>query len=413
MSNQPGSPKELMPSFVQWEALVKVCASVLCPTTFGIRVDQLLKLAGYDHPTDVSSWAGHPQDMAKIIFAIGRVAAGELLELHIVGGPACSWVAVYADLVLGLRGPRLVISFGPASRTKLTEVNIRVAVATDHEPALYLNFDTSSARPQVEVQFTHDIACNAITCVGRVFTLRSGDDFIRSILHQTSEDHEPFLGGRLSRDSMFMETFGTAAENLLKPSSCMNGPCSNSERPKTESGRFVRLFVACAQYYVFCARDSAGYKSEKEFILTATNQVPELRPLKEEFEELLLADTATDPRRSDIESKLGPARHDLKCVCRCAVHNRHTLDNQDTARFWSVALALTIIDISYILSHISVEASLTPRRSGILAIYSQMPRHLDDEERYGGVQETLMKRVWKIGLNVSRIVELLGVSLFE
>lgn len=103
MSNQPGSPKELMPSFVQWEALVKVCASVLCPTTFGIRVDQLLKLAGYDHPTDVSSWAGHPQDMAKIIFAIGRVAAGELLELHIVGGPACSWVAVYADLVLGLR----------------------------------------------------------------------------------------------------------------------------------------------------------------------------------------------------------------------------------------------------------------------------------------------------------------------
>lgn len=263
-------------------------------------------------------------------------------------------------------------------------------MATDHEPALYSNFDTASASPQVEVQITHDISCNAITCVGRVFKLRSGDDFIRSILHQTFEDlpraflpHEPFLGGRLSWDSMFMETFGTAAENLLKPSSCMNGPCLNSERPKTESGRFVRLFVACAQFYVFCTTDSARYGSEKEFILAATNQMPELRPLKEEFEELLLADTATDPRRSDIESKLGHARYDLKCVCRCAVHNRHFPDNQDTARFCSVALALTMIETSCILGQISIEASLRPRRSGILAIYSQIPLHLDDEGRYG------------------------------
>lgn len=82
---------------------MKVCASVLCPTTFGIRVDQLLKLAGYDLRRDVSSWVGHPQDLAKIILEIGSVAAGELLKLQIVGGPACSWVAVYAELVLGLR----------------------------------------------------------------------------------------------------------------------------------------------------------------------------------------------------------------------------------------------------------------------------------------------------------------------
>lgn len=103
MSSQSGSPKELTPSFAQWEAIVRVCASVFCPTTFSIRVDQLLKLVGYDLHTKISSWAGHPQDLAKIISAVGSVAAGELLELHIVGGPACSWVAVYADLVLGLR----------------------------------------------------------------------------------------------------------------------------------------------------------------------------------------------------------------------------------------------------------------------------------------------------------------------
>lgn len=187
--------------------------------------------------------------------------------------------------------------------------------------------------------------------------------------------HEPpFLGGRLSWDSMFMETFGTAAENLLKPSSWMTGPCPTG-RPKTESGCFVYLFVAYAQYYTFCTTESVRYGSAQKFILTATNQVPELRRLKEELEELeelLLADTVTDPRRSDIESKLGHARHDLECVCRCAVHSRHSPDNQGTARFCSVALAGTIIEISCMLGHISIEASLRPRRSGILVTYSQL-----------------------------------------
>ena len=310
----------------------------------------------------------------------------------LVLSPSPLFYALFATSHFGvkfkLRDPprslRLGISFGLASRTTLTEVDISVAVATDHEPAFYLNFDTASARPQVEVRFIHDIACNAITCVGRVFTLRSGEEFIRSILHQTMEylisdliPHEPpFLGGRLSWDSMFMETFGTAAENLLKPSSWMTGPCPTG-RPKTESGCFVYLFVAYAQYCTFCTTESVRYGSAQEFILTATNQVPELKPLKEELEELLLADTATEPRRSDIESKLGHARHDLRCVCRCAVHS------QGTARFCSVALAGTILKISCMLGHISIEASLRPRRSGILATYSHLQQRFDSEEQSG------------------------------
>ncbi|KAL8930213.1 MAG: hypothetical protein Q9208_000830 [Pyrenodesmia sp. 3 TL-2023] len=356
MSKQSGSPKELTPSFAQWEAIVRVCASVFCPTTFSIRVDQFLKLAGYDLCTGVSSWAGHPQDLAKIISAVGSVAAGELLELHVVGGPACSWVAVYADLVLGLR------------------------VSIQRRPIVLLSL--TSARAQVKVQFSNEIICNAITCVGRVFTLRSGDDFIRNII-QRSESlnlastaaREPFLGGRLQWGSMFWETFGTAAGNLLKPPSWKNGPLPNLERPKTEAGCFVYFFVACARYYTSCTTECVRYGSAQEFIHTATNQMAELRPLKEELEELeecLLADMGRDPRRSDIESDLICAAEDLGLVCQCVVHKLHSLDNQSTARFCSLGLAGTIVLISYVLGRIRVEASLKPRRSGILAIYDKM-----------------------------------------
>lgn len=255
-----------------------------------------------------------------------------------------------------------------------------MAVATDHEPALYSNFDTTFARAQVEVQFTNEISCNAITCVGRVFTLRSGTDFIRNTIRR-SEDSllapmapEPFLGGRLQWESMFRETFGTAADNLLKPPSWKNGPFPNLERPKTEGGRFVYFFVACARYYTSCTTESVRYGSAQDFIHTATNQMAELRPLKEELEELLLADMGRDPRRSDIESNLDRARDDLNLVCQCAVHQRDPLDNRSTARFCSVGLAGTIVQISYILGRIKVEASLSPRRSAILAIYDERTR---------------------------------------
>lgn len=273
---------------------------------------------------------------------------------------------------------QLVIYYGMVSTTTLTVVDISVAVATDREPALYSNFDTTSTRPQVEVQFTKEIACNAITCVGRVFTLRSGDDFIRNIIQRSeylspaSLVREPFLGGRLQWESMFWETFGTAAEKLLKPSSWKNGPFPDLERPKTEGGRFVCFFVACARYYTSCTTESVRYGSAQEFILTATNQVPELRPLKEELEELLLADTGRDLRRSDIESNVVHARDDLGGACQCPVHKSHSLDKQSTARFCSVGLADTIVQISYMLGRIKVEASLSPRRSGILAIYGDM-----------------------------------------
>ena len=48
MAKRFGSPSELTPSFAQWQALVKVCASTFCHTTLSIQINQILRLAGYD-----------------------------------------------------------------------------------------------------------------------------------------------------------------------------------------------------------------------------------------------------------------------------------------------------------------------------------------------------------------------------
>ena len=80
MAKRLGSPRELTPSLSQWQAVINVCSSVLSHTTFGIRVDQMLRLAGYNLHLRTSQWVGHPQDLADIIPAVGDVAADKLLE---------------------------------------------------------------------------------------------------------------------------------------------------------------------------------------------------------------------------------------------------------------------------------------------------------------------------------------------
>ena len=194
-----GSPRDLTPSFSQWEALVKVCSSVFCQSTLGLRVDQLLRLGGY---TDDALWGpspGHPQDLAEVILAVGDVASGLIQEIHISGGLGCSWVAAFADKILGLR----------------------VAVWSIDGAILSMNYDSSVATAQINLQFCDDLPDKSISCTRRVFYVRNGHDFIKQCFPGGEMDHKDIhvIAGRFKWDAMFRETFGKDAEILFSPSS--------------------------------------------------------------------------------------------------------------------------------------------------------------------------------------------------
>ncbi|CAD6569916.1 MAG: hypothetical protein ASARMPRED_003311 [Alectoria sarmentosa] len=94
MAKRSGSPQELSPSVSQWEAMIKTCSSIFTPSTFGIRVQQLLRLGGYNVASDEAS---DPRDIADALFAVGSVATGETACIKISGVASCVWVAAYAD----------------------------------------------------------------------------------------------------------------------------------------------------------------------------------------------------------------------------------------------------------------------------------------------------------------------------
>lgn len=362
MAKRSGSPRELTPSFAQWEALVKVCASGFCHTTLGIRMNQVSRLAGLNpeirplptlHP---EPWAaGHPDDLAQITTAIGHVAAGRLLEIFIVGGRACSWLAVFAEIVLGLR----------------------VAVTTVDEHIVSANFDNTVAKAQVNIRFSDACSQGGIVCVGKVFTLRDGTDFISQYFNYSDPGAPPtssffqsrsFLGGRTSMNVMFEETFGEDAAHLFGRKPLLKRTIDVTD---TAVDLFVRIYSAGAAFYVYLTTECGRYANVHEFIVLATAQIPELRHLKTD---LLKTANKYIPDSLDGETICGDyidATSILaKGYCRCRVHNEARDPNP--YRFCLVTVVETILVVSYLLGRISMAVALNPRRTGLLNLYDNI-----------------------------------------
>ncbi|KAG6994149.1 hypothetical protein G7Y79_00046g082000 [Physcia stellaris] len=357
MTKRSGSPKELTPSFAQWEALVRVCSSTFAQTTFGIRIDQMMRLVGCGLREHTSALAGHPQDLAEILCAIGNVTSSDSVNIQVLGGPACSWVAVFADFVLGLR----------------------VLVRGSEGQTLFVNFNTSITQAQIEIEIGSGLPEDRIACIGRSFSLRNGDAFIRNFIHgkdtaiEGSISTEPFLGGKLSWSSMLRDTFGATAENLLNPHSA--SPMNSSQEPhvSTTLGQaFVDFFIVGAVYYTQTTVECNRYSSIHDFVFRATAYLSELEPIKQNL--LRAASHWEWASNGNMSDRFMGAFLPLFRQCRCVTHRARSLDGSLHEPFCSVAVAETILVLSYLLGQANIAGSLQPRREGLTVLYDNMER---------------------------------------
>lgn len=354
-----GSPCDMTPAFSQWEALVKVCSSVFCHSTLGLRIEQLLRLGGYTRYPQKNP-AGHPQDLAEVILAVGNVASGLLQEVHIHGGPACSWVAAFADQILGLR----------------------VTVRSMDGAILSMNYDSSLAIAQVNIQFD-DLPSESLACVGRVFYVRHGDDFIQHCFHGLSNlsssnlDRVPFLGGRVKWDEMFRETFGKDADNLFSPST--RSFVKILAEPLGLDDHFAEQFVAGAAFYTFFTAEACRYENPTEFVLAAMSSVPELRPLRKKLLEAASHYTKTSTTQMAVFKNYSRSRRQLTSRCCCPLHAKEYLRKSGVRAVYCLPrIATTALILAYILGSLSLHEPLTPKRAGLLQIYSDI-REIDED----------------------------------
>ena len=359
-----GSPQELSPSFAQWIALVKVCASVFASTNFGIRVQQYLKLAGYTEGDPCSAnisppnGVGHPRELACAILAIGKVVTGAFQYVEITGGPICCWLAAYTENVLGLR--------------------VRLQNASDELLFVNHGIDTNC---QVFFKLSDgDILPGSLQCTRQIYRISDGREFVRqsfggirnvSQVEATQAADALFLEGRVHWATLFQDTFGQDLNHLLNPTERYNwlrSAVARSNVPSTNLGAAALDLLGYAANYVMAFPESQIYGDCVGFLQAMLDLFPEL----EVFGEHLLQrcrQLLQDPK-ADHVLNYRAAKKAVRSLCGCARRNSYCV----------LRIADLVVILTLIVGRLELESPMLPCRAGIRKLYRDLSSGNDTDD---------------------------------
>ncbi|KAJ4303272.1 hypothetical protein N0V90_002165 [Kalmusia sp. IMI 367209] len=277
IAKECGGPQELAPSLEQWEALIRVSASVFNGTTFGLRISQIAKVGMQEHErTKARLQYSHPTDVAKLLLSIGQIVHGTLQSVSVQGGCCCSWIAAWADFVLGLK----------------------VLVRDAHGNIVYANYNVEETLAHINIDFEDDEVSKRMLCVQSSHLLRSGSDFIQQCFgEERGRDSDHFFAfGRVQWETMLSDVFGTRFDALvrwkdsttsplrpfLQREAAMNQDSSvDRDLPEdeflSEDQIFARLLAIVIIIIVTHDIPDPHNGSASRYFLRACEKVPELR----------------------------------------------------------------------------------------------------------------------------------------
>lgn len=367
LSQSLGAPSDITPSFQQWNAVAKAAACVFTTSTLGLKISQFTRLSGLDLTQDKFREPSHPSDLAQAILAVGKVINGQYNTVHLVGGPACSWVAAWADYVLGLR----------------------VQLLSNQNELIFSNYDDVHLMPQVTINFTSASSSGRgdVQCTGHTIVVRSGAQFIDGYLGRLSESRPEFSGGRLRKDSMLQDCFG---EDFLVMMGASKNEASagqhvfTSRVPATnvlDSGEseqartcLTQLLCVNACYVVKHTPIGRRFTDERHYLLSSLDFLPELHRLRPYLLDAIRGMTAPTLDYKALDSLLHSWADTLCKSCCC---NKCFLDSNRmeyhpprisrTSCF--LEIAYTVLRLLYYSSGLILESDLCPTYSGLTSIY--------------------------------------------
>ncbi|KAL2850251.1 hypothetical protein BJY01DRAFT_245563 [Aspergillus pseudoustus] len=360
MAKELKGSSELSPSLAQWEALIKTSACVFMETTFSRRVETFLNLAGFSGKSfgDDAAFCrynpGHPQDISRSIIALGDIMRRAVEQVTIQGGPAISWLATYASLILGLR----------------------VEVTMDGAP-FFTNYDERQATAQVCLVADNSTQSHkSLYQVGTMFTVRNGREFIQQVFNGFGDttfgmDQDHFLGGTVPWDTVITDTFGLAGETLL------NQLQTNGLNESVPSGNLNHRAPFRAYYeasiLLFANRVSNGDDgyTVSDYVNAAADSLPELSRFELGGSLASLVNVKKQTRA------FCAACDDLEYACgcrRCFPEDRFvSTGNWIGAKpMCLVDIANTIIFLTYVMERCQMNSPLKPKRCGVHGLYLMM-----------------------------------------
>ena len=380
MAKRSGSPHDLSPSVSQWEAMIKTCASIFTPSTFGIRVQQLLRLGGYPGTSDESS---DPRDIADALFAVGSVATGEIACIKISGVASCVWVAAYADYVMGMR----------------------VHMESTTGDIIWMNYSESKSDAQiiVTVETPSPDGSNILAqqSISRTIIVRSGNNFICQALG-LPDDHAPFfIGGRIEWDNVLEETMGDE-RSAFQYSQETSGRSRNAEDtddldqqhlpPSYRLEWFAEMIVSTACYALVSPH---LYASRVDFYRSICTAVPELQNLEKT---LMAADDRLQEQLRDpvnVSKIYNLAKYQLKAHCNCP---KHTITSHcqmcPERKHCLTRYARFIMLLAHFRKLLVIETPIHPSAAGIRLLFKMFQPYASSMKTHFGIPGPTKKHMY-------------------
>lgn len=348
------APGHLIPSVLQWSALIKACSGLFTATSFPLLAEKFMSFApsATRFTTYVGDVAGHmtgrgfpyPSDLAAALNGLCKVSCNEMESMSIRGGPACGWLAAVAVWLL----------------------NLPVTVSRDGQ-ILYSN-TTESLPARVQVIFDSQSCPDSreMELMTATYHLRNSAEF----LHLVDEGlRTTTMSGRLRWDTCLSAAFGNEFKELLK------------------TPRIVGIALGCAaRIFKAIVRSESGFDRDIErhwrsymdtahglgFVENTVTWFPELRPIKDHMEV---------GAKMNLHDAKAQYEHYLRMIeTRCSCVECHRSDFVEREFFCLATLFETITTLSHTLAGFVVSESIYPSRAGFELCYIKQRRmRMNDE----------------------------------
>jgi hypothetical protein len=358
-------PREFTPSLQSWSKIVKACAGTFATTSFGKRAEHLMSLhrsetavfpAGDPEQFD-DSWRSRSstKGIAQALINLGKISRKELESITIVGGGDTGFLAAVAEW--------------------LFDMNI-IIVDSNAEP-LYVNSGPGSVihvyfvfKDRLEVSPSQNMELEAFQYPRKVFHLKDVSD----ILFTNYGNDEIRVSGRLGWDHCLSSAFGSNNFEILKGLRSTFG---------TALGCAARIFEAVAN-----SEPGIGFDTRKNWIYytDAGSGHGYVQNLVYWFPELEFFETQSQEAVGfsyiDARNQYESCVSILKRNCPCFHCNLPGGKQTPNGRCLVITME-TILKAALVLSNVTVERCLEPKRTGFDRLYQRQvaARSRDDDTR--------------------------------
>ena len=348
---------EMTPSLVQWHNLVRSCAGLVAKSTFGIKAEQMMRLAGDQRIANLNRRAAagqfvadrgvaHQTDIAGTLLGLGRLSKGLIFQMTIIGGADAGFIAAIADWLLDLR------------------VEIRGWKDTDTQlqDTIWKNC-SEDQDPQLLVIYQKNVVENSVQCVGQTYRLPDARQIIR---RQNGSTQESILSGRVPWEKAFDYTFNNDFKRLMKLGTAFGNVIGSAARI------YQAVFDADEVLPKDWIRDCHSYFPNSHgpaYVQFAVTRFPELEPLRHIMSSAASIQTANEAC-SQFEAHMKAIQSACECGECCFVARSNRCERLPT--FCLVYLAYSIIRTLRALSGMITE--VCPMRAGLETMFWDVPR---------------------------------------